>query len=379
MSDDMNIFDILGGAPEVKDENVVPMKPKPAAQSADGKPFITDKAKEHLDKYNETQKKDEDKILVEKLAPTGRKGEITYTDVNREIQRRRKEVAEAKAAEMKEKYKSGPQKEKEPDEYPADRLALYAGNEHPIPDTTWKLEQVRAHLQETYKELSAERCDMLYDKENHYVIPVLKGHRKGNGMPEGSKPFSVYDSIPPGHGSMPVYRIMGHDGVYEVRTTQTGTFVAKVPAKLTPFEGFHLKIPRIGSSVLREVVEEFRMNPDKEMLANIIFDRKQLYPFYAEFPDQEGTEVSVVADGSIETPDRFIALQIHSHAAMPAFFSAQDDRDELRTGLYGVIGRCNRDKPEMKLRYSCGGIFVDCKPQEVFSYGWELFVTERES
>jgi hypothetical protein len=51
---------------------------------------------------------------------------------------------------------------------------------------------------------------------------------------------------------------------------------------------------------------------------------------------------------------------------MPAFFSSDDDESEKRSGLYGVVGRINRPRPEARFRYSCGGEFRPIRAERIF-------------
>ena len=53
-------------------------------------------------------------------------------------------------------------------------------------------------------------------------------------------------------------------------------------------------------------------------------------------------------------------LEVHSHHAMRAYFSATDDRDETARRVYGVIGRLDSQEPEIALRVATG-----CKPHAV--------------
>ena len=53
-----------------------------------------------------------------------------------------------------------------------------------------------------------------------------------------------------------------------------------------------------------------------------------------------------------------VALEIHSHHLLPARFSATDDRDEQGLRLYGVVGRLDRDLPEVSLRVGAYGHFL---------------------
>jgi len=60
------------------------------------------------------------------------------------------------------------------------------------------------------------------------------------------------------------------------------------------------------------------------------------------------------------TPIPDAVVEMHSHHAMPAYFSATDDRDETARRVYGVLGRLDSPTPEVALRLATG-----CKPHAV--------------
>jgi hypothetical protein len=60
------------------------------------------------------------------------------------------------------------------------------------------------------------------------------------------------------------------------------------------------------------------------------------------------------------TPIPDAVVEVHSHHAMRAYFSATDDRDETARRVYGVIGRLDSERPEIALRVATG-----CKPHAV--------------
>ena len=61
-----------------------------------------------------------------------------------------------------------------------------------------------------------------------------------------------------------------------------------------------------------------------------------------------------------------VVLEIHSHHAYPARFSARDDADEQRLALYGVLGRLDTERPEVRLRVGVYGYFTPVAWDNVF-------------
>lgn len=335
-------------------------------------PRMTPKAKEKLDQHNE-KAKDEQKLDPAKLKGTGKDGSITVPDVQNEITRRYI-ASKPKPA--------GSTPAAEPETYPEGLAVYYGGHQLAVPDLTWRIEGVRTWLIEThgFKELSKERANLLYDKEINGIVPVLKGHTKG----ADEKPMEVYRGIPDEPvRRAPRFYILGNDGVYEVRRTQAGQFIARVESDRDIQEGVVLSVPRIPVHVLRGVATFFRREPERERMANVIYDRR--WPdmrgdgepvYYFDLPAQEGTATSVTAAGAVETKDRFVVLQLHSHGQMGAFFSGMDDADEVRTGLYGVLGHCGWEKPTAKFRYSCAGTYRALPAGAIFEDGWQEVIQD---
>ena len=57
------------------------------------------------------------------------------------------------------------------------------------------------------------------------------------------------------------------------------------------------------------------------------------------------------------TPIPDAIVEVHSHHAMSAYFSATDDRDETGRRVYGVLGRLDTAAPELAFRVATG-----CRP-----------------
>ncbi len=66
------------------------------------------------------------------------------------------------------------------------------------------------------------------------------------------------------------------------------------------------------------------------------------------------------ASGVRATPIPDALVEVHSHHALPAYFSGTDDRDETARRVYGVLGRLDTPSPELALRVATG-----CRPHAV--------------
>lgn len=258
--------------------------------------------------------------------------------------------------------------EPEPEVYDIDRVVYYAGHRIDVPGRDMKLEDVRAWLETQFPELTKERCELVYDKTTGHIVPVLKAHKKG-----ATRGFLVYTEVP--QPEPPVYHLLDEEGaVWEVRTTQTGRFQAPVKGQYRiGFPGCNLAVPRIPVRCLAEIVTRFQADPDVEHLAYILFDRRH-NAYEVMWPKQRSNSVSVIGEGFMENEDVFAVAQIHSHGRMPAFFSSTDNEDEIRTGLYGVIGDCQNKRPTLRWRMSCGGNFCILPAQDYFDGDIEPWV-----
>ena len=61
---------------------------------------------------------------------------------------------------------------------------------------------------------------------------------------------------------------------------------------------------------------------------------------------------------------------------MDAYFSSTDNSDEKATRIYAVIGRLDKLFPDISMRISVGGKFVDINPTDVFEYPFKDFPDE---
>ena len=161
--------------------------------------------------------------------------------------------------------------------------------------------------------------------------------------------------------------------VYEMRNTQMGKFVTRAANNDLLSEvkaGFTPALPLIPRRHLRDIIGFFKMmakDGNNEALANIYWD-KQGKEFIVDIPQQSASMFHV--KGTINPAyddERYIHyMDIHSHHTMAAFFSAIDDYDEKATRVYAVVGNVLGFFPEIKVRISNGGKFLEIEPSVVF-------------
>jgi PRTRC genetic system protein A len=117
----------------------------------------------------------------------------------------------------------------------------------------------------------------------------------------------------------------------------------------------HGRIPRRLFDLAMSV---FLAQPDIERFVAIYWDGSS---YRLEYPEQNSTGASVKYRPVANT-----VIELHSHASMPAFFSATDNRDEQGLKLYGVVGRCDMPTPVIMLRVGVYGYFALVDWSDVF-------------
>jgi len=161
--------------------------------------------------------------------------------------------------------------------------------------------------------------------------------------------------------------------VYEMRKQEMGTFITPTAGDKALSEvtaGFIPALPLIPHRLVNAIIGFFRhlaIEGDYEALVNIYWDKENEH-YIADVPKQTVTKISINSEKSAKyESDRYIHyMDIHSHNSMKAFFSATDDNDEKATRLYAVMGRVNNYLPELKVRISNGGKFLEINPSHVF-------------
>ena len=102
----------------------------------------------------------------------------------------------------------------------------------------------------------------------------------------------------------------------------------------------------------------FRDDADTERFFAVRWDGRS---YRLVVPEQEGTATRLEY-----TPSPGVVAEFHSHGTSRAFFSKTDDRDEQGFRVYGVVGRLDALRPELRMRVGVYGHFAPVKWSEVF-------------
>ncbi len=161
--------------------------------------------------------------------------------------------------------------------------------------------------------------------------------------------------------------------VYEVRANKIGTFIAKTD-NVTILDkvraGFIPALPKIPYKILEDIISFFKSyityHSEFEALAYIYWSVSD-FKYYVYVPKQKVSKTSVDSTLPEMDEEKFpLVMEIHSHNTMPAVFSQIDNHDERQTRLYAVVGRLDNLFPDIKVRCSVGGKFVEINPSDVF-------------
>jgi PRTRC genetic system protein A len=176
----------------------------------------------------------------------------------------------------------------------------------------------------------------------------------------------------------PITYCITEKGMFQVRKNRIGTFTAKIE-KFDSFpkgemeEQMEFFLPKIPLDLLHKTVgffKEVNKKHSTEAHVQFLYDtEKKEYSIFV--PEQDVSSASVKyendeTDKILKDPNMVLVLDIHSHNTMGAFFSGTDDKDEKRDQCYGVIGHVDRDLPEMKFRFACGGQHVNIAMEQIF-------------
>ncbi len=149
----------------------------------------------------------------------------------------------------------------------------------------------------------------------------------------------------------------------ETRYVSADALLVPIQEKLTglrlrkyPVGPLRLKVPRIPERLLQEALADARRNLDLEHMYHFRIGEKG---WQVTRPQQEQSLSRV---GYLDRNQAGIALELHSHHRMPAYFSPTDDGDEQGGRFYAVMGRLDRPNPELTLRLGMYGPWLPNVP-----------------
>ena len=203
------------------------------------------------------------------------------------------------------------------------------------------------------------------------VIPSVTAKKKGIVASYKGVANSLEEAVSSGKQ---IVFVPSSDGkIYEVRNNQIGTFIAEADS-VSLFSkvraGFIPALPKIPYSILSEIIAFFKTfvteKSENEAMANIYWSFEE-EKYRVHVPKQTVTKASVDTNlPDIDEEKFLLVMEVHSHNTMGAVFSRTDDKDEIATRLYTVIGRLDKVFPDMSTRISVGGKHLVIDPAIVF-------------
>ena len=203
------------------------------------------------------------------------------------------------------------------------------------------------------------------------VIPSVTAKKKGIVASYKGVANSLEEAV--SSGKQIVFVPSGDGKIYEVRNNQIGTFIAEADS-VSLFSkvraGFIPALPKIPYSILSEIIAFFKTfvteKSENEAMANIYWSFEE-EKYRVHVPKQRVTKASVDTNlPDIDEEKFLLVMEVHSHNTMGAVFSRTDDKDEIATRLYTVIGRLDKVIPDMTTRISVGGKHLVIDPAIVF-------------
>ena len=206
--------------------------------------------------------------------------------------------------------------------------------------------EIIRYLQRHYPEYSKERTELRYDKKLKMIMPILKSGKRGAGYILDDTPEYRYESS-----------VMMDVKVYKDGSNEKNEFTWKLPK--IPYEIFH--------DIIHVFWDVYIYHRTEAIL--LIFYNQEENKYFIHAPKQRATSSMVEFDR--EPVNGLPVMEIHSHAAYGAFWSQQDDADELSHCLYGVVGDLPSfrfDDEHVIVRAGTGGLHMRINPMDVFDF-----------
>lgn len=155
---------------------------------------------------------------------------------------------------------------------------------------------------------------------------------------------------------------------YDFFSNRIATYFFKENIGVNTDVAAQLKIPKIPNEIFCEITDYFKSNLPNEAICRVLYDHKK-QSYFVDYPT-ESTATAVTVDNISFAPTPYtcdVALTIHSHDTMPAFFSHIDNEAERwDIGFFGVMGKLDTEQPETKLRVAVEGGFTEVNPSFLF-------------
>jgi PRTRC genetic system protein A len=159
--------------------------------------------------------------------------------------------------------------------------------------------------------------------------------------------------------------LLGSNGLFVQMTTpwlECTTRVGEVGMRL-PFgavaEAIRFAFGVIPRGLLEDFIRSAREALPNEVAGALTYDTRtgglqlKIHEAIAAGPGHVSYRIGVLADHEL------LAIDLHSHGRLPAFWSGEDDRDDQGVRVCGVFGNLDRERPSARFRLVLNGLFRD--------------------
>lgn len=129
---------------------------------------------------------------------------------------------------------------------------------------------------------------------------------------------------------------------------------------------FALRVPKAPFALLEQALTFFRMlvYTAGGSMEGLVYLHYAGGGWKLAVPMQQ-VSASQVRAAAVRPEDR-VAIEIHSHGRLPAYFSETDDADEVDGFIYGVLGDVTAWSPSARFRVGHAGCFYALSLDELF-------------
>lgn len=169
------------------------------------------------------------------------------------------------------------------------------------------------------------------------------------------------------------------NGTFERRITPIGEFIRQVNNTEIPYlnleckPSFNMSLPKIPIGMLF-ALEKFYIHVAQtiksEVVAQIYWDlQDKKYVFHVPIQEVTGATVRFNRETGFFVDSRYVCVcNSHSHNTFSAFFSGVDDRNEIDTCTYLVIGNVTSPQRTYALRAGCNASYTTMLLSDLFDF-----------
>ncbi|MDN5697942.1 MAG: hypothetical protein L0G70_08195, partial [Rubrobacter sp.] len=163
-----------------------------------------------------------------------------------EMEGMKSEEAKKKEEEQQKRKEAANQGASSEKKYPSGTELRHSGHTKVLPEEMSEA-QIHKWIADDFPEIEAGKWSLRYDSTKSRLVPIPPAQKKGataEAMACADPDSYEVLTAPPETDRPPVYRLLCADGVYEVRSNPSGTYVARLDSELTLAEGYYPPVPK---------------------------------------------------------------------------------------------------------------------------------------